>query len=514
MPVFQKIRLSVITAACLSSLFGFTPAQADMDPRFELNPEALVGTKGAAPPHKPPAKLVRPPVEQLQPAVTTDKSVVYTVKPGDHMYKILRRDYGMTTKEAWLFMNEILRENDSVEVEKMEVGHSIIIPPIKRKSDGTLLVPHAASGARINFGSDSILKQSLKLESPVASISDQEMVAGAQNAWNRLVPSSKETLKPLRLETSTFSLTLDPERYPMFARMGGGRIVLDQNGSIPLLVKSLIENKDSSVKIVSEVPSGTNRFMASLLESGGFYAVSKNVSMEFGDDPKLTVQPDFNVEKTAESLVNQDVVLVNSGRMSYPPVLGEFLKKMGFSLFEPFASFKPLAQRDARMIYSVSPNNQSEAVDSILGAFSISPVRNRRIDVFSDENSGISLSVKTERYFEHGSRRYVVTNFDGDPVNYTLFRILETKGYRVVFLEAPDDFRKISEKLTSRMQMKGSFAQHILIRDGAAGYSLQMSGFKLDDATLPGGGIFLTDRTMDPIVKDLLVEKGYNINSR
>jgi hypothetical protein len=187
---------------------------------------------------------------------------------------------------------------------------------------------------------------------------------------------------------------------------------------------------------------------------------------------------------------------------------------MGFSLFEPFASFKPLVQRDARMIYSVSPNNQSEAVDSILGAFSISPVRNRRIDVFSDENSGISLSVKTERYFEHGSRRYVVTNFDGDPVNYTLFRILETKGYRVVFLEAPDDFRKISEKLTSRMQVKGSFAKHILIRDGAAGYSLQMSGFKLDDATLPGGGIFLTDRTMDPIVKDLLVEKGYNINSR
>ena len=54
---------------------------------------------------------------------------------------------------------------------------------------------------------------------------------------------------------------------------------------------------------------------------------------------------------------------------------------------------------------------------------------------------------KAERYFERGGQRYVVTSFDGDPVNYTLFRILETKGYNVVILEAQDDFRKISEKL-------------------------------------------------------------------
>jgi hypothetical protein len=420
----------------------------------------------------------------------------------------------MTTKEAWLFMNVILRENNISEVDMMKSGHTIIIPPIKRNSDGTLQLSQAAYSARSSYGSDTGFNQSLKLESPVAAISEQEMVAGAQKAWSRLVPATKETLKPLKLETPTFSLTLDPERYPMFARMDGGRIVLDQNESIPPLVKSLIESKDSSVRIVSEVPSGTNRFMASLLESGGFYSVNKNVSMEFGIDPKLTVQADFNVEKTAESLVDQDVVLVNSGRMSFPSVLGTFLKKAGFSLFEPFASIKPSAQSDSRTIYTISSKTQSEAVDSILGAFSIFPELNRSIDVFSAENSGISLSVKTERFFEHGNRRYVVTTFDGDPINYTLFRILETKGYRVVILEAQDDFRKVSEKLISRMQMKGSFAQHYLIRDGAAGYSLQMSGFKLDDSTLPGGGVFLTDRTMDPIAKDLLLEKGYKMKSR
>ncbi|MEI7817872.1 MAG: hypothetical protein WCI45_11865 [Desulfuromonadales bacterium] len=108
-------------------------------------------------------------------------------------------------------------------------------------------------------------------------------------------------------------------------------------------------------------------------------------------------------------------------------------------------------------------------------------------------------------------QRFVITSFDGDPVNYTLFRILETKGYKVVILENLDDFRKISDKLISRMKIKGDFAQHRLLHDASTGFSLQMSGFKLDDAMLPGGGIFLTDRAMDRIVRDLVTESGFNI---
>ena len=99
-------------------------------------------------------------------------------------------------------------------------------------------------------------------------------------------------------------------------------------------------------------------------------------------------------------------------------------------------------------------------------------------------------------------------------MNYTLFRILETKGYNVVILDAKDDFRKISEKLISRMKIKGVYAQQSLLQDGFAGYSLQMSGFKLDDALLPGGGIFLTDRAMDRIVRDLFAENGFTIDNR
>jgi hypothetical protein len=108
----------------------------------------------------------------------------------------------------------------------------------------------------------------------------------------------------------------------------------------------------------------------------------------------------------------------------------------------------------------------------------------------------------------------VVTTFDGDPVNYTLFRILETTGVKVIILEAQDDFRKVSEKMLSRTSIKGSFALHSLLQDDSAGYSLQMSGFKLEDAQLPGGGLFLTDRAMNRIVRDLFIENGVTIINR
>jgi len=518
MPLFLKTRVPFVTAFCLITLLRVADAHAVMDSRFELDPEALAGLKStAAKPAKPQQvrekRSYRRHVNKSP--STAAKGSLYTVKAGDHLFKILMRDYGLSNNEAELFIEEIKRENNIYDIKRLKIGQKIIIPPVRRYSDGSLKL---LQGVRVDnvpdSGSCTVPRQSLKIESSLPVFSEQETVAMVHNMWDRIIPSQKELQKPLAFQTTNFSLTLDPDRYPMFARLDGGRIVLDQNGTIPPLVKSLIEDKDASIRIISGAPVGTNRFMASLLEAAGFYSVEENFSMEFGIDPNLTVKTDFKVEKTAESLIKQDVTLVNSGRTSLPPSIGEFLKKEGFSLYEPFATLKSFAQCDSRTIYSVSSKKQPDTLDAILSAFSVSPVLDRSVDVFAADNNGITLSVKAERYFERGGQRYVVTSFDGDPINYTLFRILETKGYNVVIIEARDDFRKIAEKLISRMKMKGTFDQHTLLRDGSAGYSLKISGFKLDDPLLPGGGIFLTDRTMDHIVRDLFTENGFNINSR
>lgn len=513
MSLFLKIRIFSVTSICTAMLFSASGVYSAMDPRFELDPEALGGAGRVAKPRQVKVKRSSRTHVKSSPAVAA-KGDVYTVKPADNIFKILMRDYGLSNSEAESFIEEIKRENNIYDIRRLKIGQKIIIPPVRRSSDGALKpLQSVRAGNAIDSGS-AAPEQAFKLESPLQGVSEQDAVALLHKVWNQVVPSKKEQLRPLSFQTSTFSLTLDPERYPTFARMDGGRIVLDQNGGIPPLVKSLIENNDASVRIVTEMPSGTKRFMASMLEAAAFYSVEENFSMEFGVDPKLVINADFKVEKTPESLIKQDVILVNSRRTSLPPSLGEFLKKEGFSLYEPFASLKPFAERDSRTIHYISAKTGPGMIDSILAAFSISSERDRPVDVFAADNNGISLSVRAERYFERDGQRYVVTSFDGDPINYTLFRILETKGYKVVVSEPQDDFRKTAEKLISRMKINGGFAHYDLLQDKSAGYSLQMSGFKLDDHQLPGGGIFLTDRPMDRIVRDLFSENGMSVDSR
>jgi hypothetical protein len=356
--------------------------------------------------------------------------------------------------------------------------------------------------------------QAFILDSSQSSLSEQEACDKVRQVWDRILPPLKGDQKPVMLESPTFSLTLDPQRYPVFATMDNGRILVDQNASIPQLVKTLIKEKDPSVRIVSESAANGKRFLAAMLESAGFYSLEENFNMDFGTDPKLTVRSDFKIEKTPESLLKQDIVLMNSGSMPLPSVIGNFLKKEGFTIYEPFVSLQPVVPATPLAIFQITTKNPSDIIDALLASVSVIPEKDKRLDVFATDNNGISLSVKAERSFERGGQRYVVTRFDGDPVTYTLFRILETKGYQVTILESQDDFRKITEKLLSRMRIQGSYSQNSFGRGYGANYSLHMSGYKLEGAGFPVGGIFLTNLELDRVIRDILADNGYIITSK
>lgn len=507
-----EFRLNILMgllAFCSASVAG-----AAMDPRFELDLATLTGSGASSKAGQKADKRVHKPNPENTSSATARKGGIYTVRAGDHLFKILMRDYGLTNNEAESFIEEIKRENNIYDIKRLKIGQKLVIPPVRRRADGSLKFVQQAQSLSGRPYATEAPGQSFKLESPVPVISEQEVAGRLRDTWDKIVPFKPELRKPLALQTSTFSLTLDPDRYPAFGTMDGGRILLDQGGTIPALIKSLIQEKEPSLRIVTGSPAGTKRFMSSMLEAGGFYSVEENFRIDFGVDPMLSFNADFKVEKTPESLARQDIVLMNSSLEATPPALVQLLKKEGFSLYEPFASYKRYAVSAPRALYQITTGKQPEIVDSILKVFSIASDRDRRVDVFASDNNGISLAVKAERYFERGGERFVVTSFDGDPINYTLFRILETKGFRVVMLSAQDDFRKVAEKLLSHLKIKGTFARHNLSKDSSANHSLWMSGFKLDDAGLPGGSLFLTNLEIDRIVRDLLMEDGYSISGR
>lgn len=512
MPFLPESRFTIVSA-CLVALCAATDSNAVMDPRFEIDPQSLVSPAPAAKTHgRIHKQSARASIDKVSHSV--GKGTSYTVKAGDHLFKILMRDYGLSNNEAESFIEEIRHENNIYDIKRLKIGQKIIIPPVRRRADGSLkLIQPVHSPVYRSEETEAPSGQTLVLESPIPRLDSHEALVKLRETWDKVIPQ-KVDQQPISLQTPTFSLSLDPQRYPTFSAMNGARILLDQNSSIPPLVKSLIEEKDPTIRIINYSDASTKQFVSTMLEAAGFYSVEENFTLDFGTDPKLTVRADFKIEKTPESLIKHDVVLMNSGQVSVPPVLNNFLNKEGFTLYEPFVSLKSSPSHEACPIHVITAKNQPGMVDEILTALSVPAVRDHRLDVFAADNNGISLAVKAERYFERGGHRYIITSFDGDPVNYTLFRILETKGYRVVILEAQDDFRKVSEKIVSRMKINGSFSQHSLLKDRSLGYSLQMSGVKVDDSSLPGGGLFLTNLAIDRIIRELLTENGYRFNNR
>jgi len=502
-------RLIVLVAGLLL-VVRVLPVYSAMDASFELDPQSL-GVSAAS--KKQVRSDRRPGKHRMVKSreIVAGEGFVHTIKPGDNLFKILMRDYGLSNAEAEDFIDVVCHENNIADIRHLKIGQKIVIPPLRKRGEATI---KSGPAQRSVSGKPSAGGQAVRTESPETVLSELEASAQIRQTWNKLLPPPAGGQKPIVLQSPAFSLALDPQRYPVYSAMDNVRILVDRNASIPPLVKALITEKDPSIRIVSESPLDGKRFLSAMLESAGFYSVEENFSMDFGSDPKLTVHSDFKIEKTPESLIKHDLVLMNAGQSTLPGTINEFLKKEGLTVYEPFASTRPVAVGSTGRLQLVTSSRQSDIIDALLASISIVADKNRRLDVFASDNNGISLSVTAERYFERGGKRYAVASFDGDPVTYTLYRILETKGFQVAILEPKDDFRKVSEKLLSCLRIPATYALHKLSPGRASNYSLHMSGFKLESPEYPVAGVFLTNLELDRVIRDLLAEDGYSISTK
>ncbi len=351
----------------------------------------------------------------------------------------------------------------------------------------------------------------LSSSQPVTARVDDQHI---RSFWDKLVPAAGTSPQPLVFKTESFDLSVDPVRYPMLVTADGKKMLLDRDNSLPPLVRTLIQGKDPSVRIVTASAADGRRLLAALLGAGGFYSVEEQSLLTFGNDPKLTVRADFKVERSAESVMKNDVVLVNASQHGMPSRLSDYLKGQGFEVLEPFADEHAAAVPLRHRVIHVAPERQDQTVDMLLELLAIPVERQPRVELFSAAESGIALSVSVDRSFYRLGKHYVVARFNGDPITYTLVRLLETKGYRVVILEPQDDFRAVATKLLARMDLPSHYAPHVLFADAHGRYALETSGFMLENSASNGGSVLVTDRQLEQPLRELLYDYGYQVQDR
>jgi hypothetical protein len=471
-----------------------------IDPRFVLDP-AEIGRPATAPAN---SGVVTSPVGEM-------KSTRYTVKPGDSIRKILMGEYGLSESQTDAMVPLVQKANDIKDIRRLRVGSTLVIPnPEKnRRESRRQTAKGKVAKSRIQVADG----HQLRLLHGDAAVTDS--VTPLRDVWPRLVPqvpASQGTT--IDLADDRYTLAFDPARYPMLSATDGGKILLDTAGTLPLLVRSLISEKYQSIRIVSEDPANRRRFLAAVLGSARFYSVEENFSFEVGTDPRLKVFSDFKIERTAESLLQRDVTLLNltEQRRPLPPVLVGFLNGEGFKVLEPFADEVPKPTTELRgTVYQVTDRGAMPATDTLLRVLNMPVSRDRTVELYSLAKDGVKLEVKADRLFEERGQQYVVNVFDGNPVSYTLSRLLETRGYKVIMLDARDDFPKVSERIMGRLRLGGGFGMQSLRLPPDAPYAIHLSGIEVGKRGAKEKQVILTTSPLSPFIRELAQFSGFEI---
>lgn len=469
-----------------------------MDPRFELDP-ALIGREqgGAA-------------ATQKKPVSAAGKATRYTVKPGDNIRLILKREFGLDEARVDAMTARVREANGITDIRRLKVGSSLLIP-LPGSNHHEARRPAAVAGAKKSGRQQ--YAQSLQILRPPAAPFDA--VTPLKDIWPRLVPGTGAVASTnLNVSGDTYTLSLDAARYPVLPGVNGTKILLDTAGTLPPLVRSLVTARDPSVRIVSEDPSSRQRFVAAVLGAAGFYSVEENFSLTVGDDPRLKVVADFKIERSPDSLLKQEVTLLNlteQGR-PLPPALIEYLGHEGFQVLEPYAvAGTPPVSEQRGTLYRLARRDAVSVTDTLLQALDLPVSRDRSVQLFSLAQDGVQLEIKTDRTFTDRGERYVVNFFTGDPVSYTLSRLLETRGYKVIVVDLKDDFPKASERILTRIGAGESYGMQTLQLVPGSHYTIQLTGVALGQKITKGKQVVLTSSELSPLVRELARYNGISV---
>ena len=111
-PAAKRLRNPFFTLAILCAMPVLSHA---VDPKFALDPSVL-SKKFAMPPSPSAAK------REAGAAAPREKMSSYTVKPGDQLYKVLLREYGVSGARAEALVQRIKRLNHLSDIRNLKGG--------------------------------------------------------------------------------------------------------------------------------------------------------------------------------------------------------------------------------------------------------------------------------------------------------------------------------------------------------------------------------------------------------
>ena len=354
----------------------------------------------------------------------------YTIKPGDHIFKILVGRFGMSNEAAERLIPEILRINKISNIRTLTVGHTLLIP-------GKGLQERLAKSAQQGKNRHRKGRESEAVALPRAA-AQPEAKGGAAPA------------PPIEIPLERMAPPPPPE---------AGKVA-----SAPAAAPT-------ATVPAAPVPA----------------ALAPKVATATVPGPKVAAPAS---EVPAAAPATPAFAAKSPAAPAAAPLEAPAVPAI------PLAAATPVAPQVPTWICSVTETDPAKILDAIMNALSLHWSRNRIVQ--SEDGALNAFSIRVDRYFELNGTRYIVSiGGASDPYSYTLLRLLEEAGYRVLMINPDDDFNAVGVKLLRLVGMNPDFGLHVI-------QGKESTGFLVPQDDAEGRRVMITREAVNPKQKWIL----------
>jgi hypothetical protein len=438
------------------------------------------------------------------PAADSDAgTIVYEVKPGDQLYKILRTQAGITAAE----MKAALARTKALNPQKknwetLVAGEKLRLPagaaaaaPVEQ----AVALPAVPAVVGLDYGKKITVQENL------------EVLESIMKAVGRQTRRDGEEVVPLKEGT----VHIDRGSYPIVQSPGGQRAILDMQNKITATLKAKMEADAPGLPVVSvKKGASLHEAVAGLLTRLGFQNLPNNQPVVIQDSGvAVQVKGEWMVTAPEDGAAMAQVMVVSltDGPNQTPDYLKQYLSVKGMSLKEillpratpPAPAPEPASAAKPNFRVEKWPDNGAALVDALLADYGITSANGGTFSVMLRD--GIRMESKADRIFDYGGKKIALAfRSIGDE------KSMETSdGMRVVELDLAKLTRRdvvgriLAELGESSSYREQRFAANDRAKDKLA---LTVSGYYLPQRLL-----LITDRDIPSDLERFFGEKGLRV---
>ncbi|WP_054696440.1 LysM peptidoglycan-binding domain-containing protein [Geotalea toluenoxydans] len=158
-------------------------------------------------------------------------------------------------------------------------------------------------------------------------------------------------------------------------------------------------------------------------------------------------------------------------------------------------------------VRSVTSKDPSEVADSILNILAVKPGKDHFVETSSATQQALRLSAKVDRFFESNGKHFMVSFSAADPFAYTVYRLLELEGIKLIRINRDADLKQVATSILSAMDISFSYGEHAVLLNDRNRTSTSLNGFLFTRETTPPRLILLTEIPVAALTAELLERK-------